>query len=61
MSELIPSDIYKAYAPIVNPNEFMDGMRDAKEGIEYRDGMGADYNRGYSAQYTAEQNRSAYS
>jgi hypothetical protein len=57
--ELIPADIYEAYKPINNVNEFLDGMRDARHGVNHRAGMGEEYDRGYSAQYTAEQNRSA--
>lgn len=60
IDELIPVEIYKAYRPINNINEFMDGMRDAKEGFEHREGMGEDYTRGYDAQYWAEQNRVMY-
>ena len=42
--------------PIHNPNEFMDGVRDCRDGNDIRRGMGHDYNRGYCAQYTHEQN-----
>ena len=58
--KIIPVNIYEAYKPILNVNEFMDGMRDAKEGNDCKVGMGDEYVRGYAAQYTAEQNRSMY-
>ena len=60
LSQIIPTDIYEAYAPILNANEFLDGMRDAKEGNDCKVGMGEEYVRGYHAQYVAEQNRSMY-
>lgn len=41
---------------IRNPNEFADGVRDCRDGYNQRQGMGEDYNRGYCAQYTHEQN-----
>ena len=41
---------------ICNPNEFMDGVRDCREGNKHRNGMGHDYDRGFCAQYTHEQN-----
>ena len=60
VEQIIGKDIYDAYKPINNTNEFMDGMRDAKEGLEHKMGMGEDYTRGFSAQYQAEQNRAIY-
>jgi hypothetical protein len=58
ISKIIPVEMYLAYSPIKNANEFLDGMRDAKNGAGHRGGMGEEYDRGFSAQYTAEQSRS---
>lgn len=58
--EIIPKSIYEACAPIKNATEFLSGMRDCKEDIPHKMGMGEEYTRGYAAQYQSEQNRIMY-
>lgn len=43
---------------ISNPVEFFDGIRDCENGNNYKQGMGAEYLRGYCAQYIYDQNSS---
>lgn len=47
--QIIPANIYEAYKPILNPDEFMAGYRQAEEGVTHRAGMGEEYDRGYHA------------
>lgn len=44
--------------PILDGGEFLRGQRDCQAGIPHKPGQSNDYNRGYSAQYTAEQIKS---
>jgi len=38
---------------------YMAGMRDCKDGVPHQDGKGANYDKGYSDEYTIEQMMSA--
>lgn len=35
--------------------DFIDGQRDCRNGVEHKDGKGADYDRGYAFEYQREQ------
>lgn len=43
----------------MNTDRYIEGQRDCAEGNPWRDGMGRDYNDGYSTQYQHEQNMNA--
>jgi hypothetical protein len=43
----------------MNANDFMAGQRHCRDGIAHKSGMSESYDRGYSAQYSWEQVRSA--
>ena len=45
----------------MNCAEFLKGQIDCQEGVPHEAGKSADYDRGYSAQYTHEQNMEALS
>ena len=47
-------EVYEAYKPFDNLCEFIDGMKDARDGIEHRFGMGKEYDRGFHAQKQKE-------
>ena len=36
-------------------DEFLDGQRDCKNGVEHKPGRSEEYNNGYGCQYEAEQ------
>lgn len=35
--------------------DFLDGQSDCRNGVEHKSGMSKDYDRGYAAEYQAEQ------
>lgn len=55
MDELIKKLEDLVGQPIANPEEFLSGMRDAKHGRQHKQGMGSEYDRGFSTQYQLEQ------
>ena len=52
--ETIPLEVHEAYSPITNYTAFIDGMRDAKEGVPHKPEMTKEYDRGYGAQKELE-------
>jgi hypothetical protein len=43
---------------MIDANDYLRGMKDCQDGVPHKAGESADYDRGYSAQYTQEQNLS---
>ena len=39
----------------MNTDDYLQGMRDCKEGREHKPGMSQDYDEGYSAEYEREE------
>lgn len=39
----------------MNTDQFLQGQRDCRDGVPHQAGKGADYDRGYAAQYEADQ------
>ena len=44
---------------MIDACDYLRGMNDCLLGVEHREGKGADYDAGYSAQYQHEQNKTA--